>query len=208
MEPLLAGVQLDALPLRQILLAPRILDRPTVGETWWIAQKAFCDFSIMPTPSLLTLVVGNPAFSPGPVDPRFQDLKELQRHHARHVLTNGQWMTRQQIMDDQPLVGLSWQKLQLANFVGSLPSPEPFRKRLAAFELLCLEKSPTRHVVSQTYQLLLAHLPPPQTSNLPMYLSQGRNWDFNSWRGKWRDFFSSLVKLCFVPTTMRPDIRC
>lgn len=65
-----------------------ILDHLTVCEMWRIAQKAFCDFSITPTPSPLTLVVGNPAFSPGLCDPRFQDLKEFQRYQVCHFLTN------------------------------------------------------------------------------------------------------------------------
>lgn len=63
-EGLLAGTQLDVLPWCQTYLPRRILDHPTVGETWWIAQKAFLDFSITPTPSPLTPVMGNPAFNP------------------------------------------------------------------------------------------------------------------------------------------------
>lgn len=148
------------LPWCQSNIPCRILDYHTVGETWRIAQKAYRDFSVAPTPSLLTPVVGNPAFSPGLSDPRFQDLKETERSQVRHFLTNGQWMTRQHIMDDPSLAGLSfWKKLQLAHFLAMLPSPEPYRRSLTSFKLLCLEQSPTHHVVYQTYQLLLA---PPQ----------------------------------------------
>lgn len=84
--------------------------------------------------SALIPIVGNLAFSPGFSDPRFQELKGVERSQVQHFLTNGQWKTKQQIMDDRVLVGLSiWQKLQLAHFVGALPATGGFRMRFNFF---------------------------------------------------------------------------
>lgn len=167
-ERLLAGIPLDLLPWCQTNLSCWILDHPTVGVTWRTAQIAFCDFSNMPTSSPLTPVVGNLAFSLRHSNPRFQDLKRVERSQVHHFLFNGQWMTRQWIMEDTALAGLSfWQKIQLAHFIGSL-APEPFRRKLTSFKMLCLEQFPMHHVVSLTYQLLLS--PPP--GFWPPYISK------------------------------------
>lgn len=100
----------------------------TVGETWWVCSKAFRDFSIAQTPSPLTPIVSNPAFSPGLQDSRFQNLKAMRSFQARHSIVNGHWLTRQQIMDVPMFAGLSfWQKLQLSHFLGALPFPDSFR---------------------------------------------------------------------------------
>lgn len=79
-----------------------------VGETWRICLKVFRDFSLAPTPSSLSPIVGIPAFSPGLHDSRFQELKVVRRSQARHFIANGQWMTRQRIIDDPALAGLSF----------------------------------------------------------------------------------------------------
>lgn len=154
-----AGIQLKAVPWCQRSLPQRILDHPPVGETWRLAQKAFRDFPIAPTPSPLTPIVGNQAFSPGLNDPKFQELKVVERSRC-NIFLPSQWKTKQQIMDDPALEALPfWQKLQLAHFFGSLPAWRPFQRRLTSSELLCLEQSLMRHTISQTYQLLLSQPP-------------------------------------------------
>lgn len=159
-EHTLTGVQLDSLPWCHKPLPNQILNHPTVGETWQITRKAFRDFLVARLPSPLTPIVGNPAFNPGLNDPRFLDLKTVERSQVRHFLINGQWKNRQHIMEDPALAGLSfWQKIQLTHFIGSLPSLVAFRRQLTSFELLSLEQSPLRHAISLTYQLLIAQPP-------------------------------------------------
>lgn len=73
-------------------------------------------------------------------------------------------------MDDLVFAGLLfWQKLQLTHCLGSLPSPDAFRWHLTTFEIFCIEKSPLRHTVSQTYQLLVS----PYDLSTPKYLHMG-----------------------------------
>lgn len=173
-ECLLMRMGLEALPWCQTNLPSQVLDHPRVGETWQTAQKAFCDHSVVPTPSPLTPVIGNPAFSPGLSDPRFQDLKEVGRSQLRHFISNGKWMSRENIMED-PLLGVLsfWQKLQLANFIGSQSSPTPFSRTLTTFELLCSEQELVRRMVLLAYQLLIA---PPRGPNPPIFLSGNEIW--------------------------------
>lgn len=152
-EKLFSEIPLESLPWYQLDMPPRVLAHPTVGETWRVCSKAFRDLSIAPFSSPLTPIIGNPAFGPGLIYPRFRDLRHDEMFQARHFIVNGHWVSRQQILDGREYAGLSlWQKLQLAHFISSLPSPDAFRRPLTSFELLCQEQSPLRHVVSQTYR--------------------------------------------------------
>lgn len=120
-----------------------------MGKIWRIGSKALRDLAIALNPSPLTPIVGNLAFSPGLCYPGFQNLKAAGLFQAGHF---GQWITRQRITEDPRFERLSfWQKLKLEHFLGSLPSPRSF----TMLEFLCVEHSPLRHAISQTYHLLV-----------------------------------------------------
>lgn len=168
-EQLLAGLDLKGLPWCLRNLPECTLKHPTIGETWRIAQKTVREHSIANTPSPLTPMIGNPAFSPGMSDPRFQELKGSDKYQLRHFIQNGQWMSRKTVIDDPSLVCLSfWQRLQLAHFITAQPSPAPYLRPLTSFEQLCLEQEPARHTISITYQLLLT----PPKGYRPPYIAK------------------------------------
>lgn len=168
-EQLLSGMELRGLPWCQKNLPGHAINHPTVGETWRIAQKTFREHLIAPIPSPLTPVIGNPDFSPGLSDPRFQSLNGSDRYQLHQFTSNGKWRSRENIMEDPLLTNLSfWQKLQLAHFIRSQPPPAPFERTLTSFELLCTEQEPVRHTISLTYQLLVT---PPKRYR-PSYITK------------------------------------
>lgn len=117
-EQALAGIPLESVPWCIMDMPRQIPDYLTIGETQRICLKACRDFSVAPSPSPLTPIVGNPVFSPGLQDLRFRELKLVEQSQACHLIVNG-WY--------------SWQKVQLSHFIGSLPLPEPFQRSLTSF---------------------------------------------------------------------------
>lgn len=95
-EQSLVGAQLESALWCHMSSLHLLLDHPTVGETWWLTQKPSGDEPIAIAPLPLTPIVDNAPFSPGVSDPRFQEVKVVERSQVQHFLTNGRWKTRQQ----------------------------------------------------------------------------------------------------------------
>lgn len=126
----LAKFPLDSVLWCQSGLPTSVLDHPTVGKTWRTCFKISSTSHIAQMTSPLTHIVGNPAFSSGVYDPSFQSLLSTVIFQARHFIVKGCWtgFSRLQIMDCLSFASLQfWQKLQLVNFIRSLPAPDAFR---------------------------------------------------------------------------------
>lgn len=127
----------------------------TVRETWQICSKAFQDLSIAPSPSPLTSIAGNPAFSPGLRDSRCQDLKSTGLFQARHFIVNRRWVTRPLTMEDPRYAGLPFWQKQLAHFIGSVPSIDALPYSSSYGYSIPIQHSSLHHVTSQTACLYL-----------------------------------------------------
>lgn len=102
----------------------------------------------------MTPIIGHPEFTPGLTDPIFLS-QSPQGLLQPFLFLKPPDCVKNIFTSRTPLAMDQWRAIQLSYFIGSLPKPALFSRKLHSFEELCLGEGPIHRSLSTSYKTVL-----------------------------------------------------